>query len=148
MGDENESILIHNNRRIIAVTCAAVALLVAGFVAFTWVAPVVPEKSVAQQWNEAISRLGIEPVYPPQEDIAVGDVFVILTNDELNEVEKEPLAGRSMKIWHVDMTTKLENAYADIYRFPETPDAPAQGRAWKLAAANGPVFRPDVPRTD
>ncbi|CCD85171.1 exported protein of unknown function [Bradyrhizobium sp. ORS 285] len=148
MSDENESNLIQHNRRIIAGTCAAVALLVAGAVAFTWVSPVVPEKSVAQQWNEAISRLGIEPVYPPQEDIAVGDVFVILTKDELNEVEKEPLAGRSMRIWHVDMTSKIENAYAEIYRFPETPDAPAQGRAWKLGAANGPVFRPGVPRTD
>ncbi|MGY8635588.1 hypothetical protein RAD15_24235 [Bradyrhizobium sp. 14AA] len=46
------------------------------------------------------------------------------------------------------MTAKLEKAYADVYRFPETPEPPSEGKAWKLAQANGPIFRPASPRTD
>ncbi|MBB5052785.1 hypothetical protein HNQ36_002759 [Afipia massiliensis] len=131
-----------------AVVGAAALVLIIGYFAFRWVSPAPEEKSVAQQWNEAISRLGIEPVYPPQEDISVGDVFVILTEDALGNVEKEPLAGRAMKLWHIDMTEKLERAYSEIYRFPETADPPSEGKPWKFAAAEGSVFKSKSPRTD
>src|SRR5712691_7504832 len=29
--------------------------------------------SLEAQWNKTIARLGIEPVFPPEEDLAVGD---------------------------------------------------------------------------
>src|SRR6516165_6782094 len=31
--------------------------------------------SVAMEWNESVQRIGINPVYPPQEDLHVGDIF-------------------------------------------------------------------------
>jgi hypothetical protein len=127
---------------------AFVALLLFAFFAYRWVAPVPEEKTVAQQWNEAISRLGIEPIYPPQEDIAVGDVFVLITEDALSDVAKEPLAGRALKLWHLDLTEKLEQTYAEMYKFPETPDPPPDGKPWKFTSSTTSVFRLGSPRGD
>ena len=31
---------------------------------------------VAKAWNDSIARLGIQPVYPPEEDLVVGDIWV------------------------------------------------------------------------
>ncbi|MCK1654670.1 hypothetical protein IVA88_24955 [Bradyrhizobium sp. 149] len=135
-------------RRIGLALVGFLALLVFGFFAYRWVAPVPEEKTVAQQWNEAISRLGIEPIYPPQEDVAVGDVFVLITEDALSDVAKEPLAGRALKLWHMDLTEKLEQTYAEMYRFPETPDPPAEGKPWKLASSTASVFKSGSPRGD
>jgi hypothetical protein len=125
-----------------------VALFLFAFFAYRWVAPVPEEKTVAQQWNEAISRLGIEPIYPPQEDIAVGDVFVLITEDALGDVAKEPLAGRALKLWHLDLTEKLEQTYAEMYKFPETPDPPPDGKPWKFTSSATSVFRRGSPRGD
>lgn len=133
---------------IAATTAACVFAAIVGYLLFRWVQPISEEKSVAQQWNEAIARLGIEPVYPPQEDISVGDVFVILTEDVLGNVEKEALAGRALKVWHIDLTAKLEKAYSEIYRFPETTDPPIEGKPWKFAPAEGTVFKSAAPRAD
>ncbi|MFP3711255.1 hypothetical protein SB783_45540, partial [Paraburkholderia sp. SIMBA_009] len=35
----------------------------------------VTDDYLPKRWNESIRRLGIEPVYPPQEDIYVGDII-------------------------------------------------------------------------
>src|SRR3954447_8722369 len=39
-------------------------------------------ETVARAWNRTISKLDIEPLFPPQEDTYVGDVFVIVANGE------------------------------------------------------------------
>ncbi|MGO8565328.1 hypothetical protein ACC743_38815, partial [Rhizobium ruizarguesonis] len=36
------------------------------------------DDSVPKSWNTAIERLGITPLYPPQEDVFVGDVLLAL----------------------------------------------------------------------
>jgi hypothetical protein len=134
--------------RIGLVASVVVGVLLIASLALRWVAPMPEEKSVAQQWNEAISRLGIEPVYPPQEDIAVGDVFVVITDDALSDIAKEPLAGRALKLWHINLTEKLKQTYAEMYEFPETPDPPADGKPWKFAASATSVFKLDPTRGD
>ncbi len=70
-----------------------------------------PKLSVAKQWNEAIQKLGFEPVYPPVEDIQVGDVFAMITDDEASDsAADEPFAGRSIKLLHLDLTREIEDA--------------------------------------
>lgn len=127
---------------------ALVLLIVVGTLSYRWVSPIPEEKSVAQQWNEAVAKLGIEPVYPPQEDIAVGDVFVIITDDAKTDLNKEPLAGRALKLWHLDLTEQLKQTYTDMYRFPETPDPPADGKPWKLKSSSTSVFKSEPERGD
>jgi hypothetical protein len=100
------------------------------------------EPSVAQQWNESIQRLGFEPVYPPVEDIVVGDVLAMISDDAAHDISSEPFAGRSIKLVHLDLTDEIERAYRDIYQFPDTiarPSTPAE--LWPQAAANGSIFK-------
>lgn len=37
------------------------------------------QKSVPEQWSADVLSLGIEPIYPPTNDIQVGDIFAIVT---------------------------------------------------------------------
>lgn len=124
-------------------------VIIVGFVAVTFFAlrwafgPVEPQKSVAAQWNEAIRRLGIEPVYPPQEDLAVGDLFALVTADALEDIHQDPLAGRAMKLWHLDLTTDIEDTYKTMYHFPDRPG----GKENAMPAAD-PIFKTGMSRTD
>ncbi|MGY2811968.1 hypothetical protein [Bradyrhizobium sp. USDA 4506] len=135
-------------KRIAIGVVALGALGAAAYFSFRWVEPVPAEMSVAQQWNEAIARLGIEPVYPPQEDIAVGDVFVLITDDALKNLEKEPIAVKALKLWHLDLSAQLEQTYAEMYKFPETPDPPGDGKPWKFTSSQNSIFGTQTTRGD
>src|SRR4051794_29850183 len=41
------------------------------------------QETITRQWNSTIFRLGIEPIYPPQEDISAGDIYLVIVNDAL-----------------------------------------------------------------
>jgi hypothetical protein len=81
---------------------AAVAVIAATFlivVGVRWLASDDPQQGadtdtdVEAQWDSTIHRLGIEPIYPPQEDLVVGDVLVTVIGDE----EQHPSAhGRKV----------------------------------------------------
>ncbi|WP_146618867.1 hypothetical protein [Rhodoplanes elegans] len=102
------------------------------------------EESVAKQWNSAIAKLGLDPIYPPQEDIAVGDIFLILTDDALGEKASETLQGRSLKIWHVDLSADLKTAYKQTFIFPETAPRPkGNDEIWPQTVAQTSIF--DLP---
>ena len=107
------------------------------------------QKSVSEQWNEAIAQLGIEPVYPPQEDISVGDVFAIITDDAHFNISAAPLPGRSVKIAHIDVTKDIEDAYKETYKFPDTNIKPASpSEIWKQARSDGSLFVIPLPRSE
>ncbi|PTM39361.1 hypothetical protein [Bosea sp. 124] len=99
-----------------------------------------PSAPVSQQWIEAISQFGIEAAYPPQEDLAVGDVFAFISGDAKRDVSSDPLPLRALKLFHIDLTEELKDAYRAIYRFPSTTDRPARGQVWRHAAATGAIF--------
>jgi hypothetical protein len=105
------------------------------------------ERSVAQQWNDAITRLGIEPVYPPVEDIAVGDILAMITEDAASDLASEPLAGRSLKLVHLDLTAEIEKTYKQTYQFPATTARPqADGQIWAQTTAMESLFKPPTVR--
>ncbi len=54
---------------------------------------------VAKAWNDSIARLGIQPVYPPEEDVVVGDVWVSVAGAP----QDIPLLGKSVRIAHIDV---------------------------------------------
>jgi hypothetical protein len=136
--------------RYVAFVAAAIAFIVILAAATQWASSVAPvEQSIAQQWNDAIKRLGFEPVYPPVEDIAVGDVFAIITEDAAaNTIPGEPFAGRSIKLVHLDLTEDIENAYRQMYQFPDTIVRPAQSSLiWQQSVAQGSLFKAPAART-
>lgn len=74
--------------------------------------------NIALEWNETIKKLGIEPVYPPQEDLSVGDVFAVVTSDDLERTAARTFPSRSLKLTHLDLSASLAEAYKKVYRFP------------------------------
>jgi hypothetical protein len=44
--------------------------------------------SIEENWNSTISSLGVSPIFPPEEDLVVGDVLAVVTND----LDADPIA--------------------------------------------------------
>jgi hypothetical protein len=82
--------------------------------------------NVVAQWNNTIAKLGIEPVFPPEEDVYVGDLFAVITEDRRSEgsIAKEPLLNRAIKIDHIDLTDELNRTYNAVPIFPKTAPRP------------------------
>jgi hypothetical protein len=94
------------------VTWVLPAAIVAGFfvvVIRPWEDPVPLQEDVASLWSESVSRLGIEPLFPPQEDFHVGDVYAVISAyDEADGTTREkapdrPLLRKSAKIGHINL---------------------------------------------
>ncbi|NKL40053.1 hypothetical protein GFL57_03325 [Rhizobium leguminosarum bv. viciae] len=68
------------------------------------------DDSVPKSWNTAIERLGITPLYPPQEDVFVGDVLLSVTPSKLkfsnlgDDLQVEAITGRSVRVGHINLT--------------------------------------------
>jgi hypothetical protein len=84
------------------------------------------------EWAEVIRRYGIEPVFPPEEDFAVGDLFAqVVTDDDPdthsgNRVEPStPFRARAVKLDHVDVTGELVAIYKMVPVFAESDVVPA-----------------------
>src|SRR5262249_29404914 len=45
----------------------------------------VEDLSLEAQWNKTIARLGIKPVFPPEEDLAVGDLFAAVVEEDQSD---------------------------------------------------------------
>lgn len=67
----------------------------------------VTDDYLPKRWNESIRRLGIEPVYPPQEDIYVGDIIAEIVDSGHKfkslppDLESESFIGRYVKITQI-----------------------------------------------
>jgi hypothetical protein len=105
--------------------------------------------TVAESWDESISPLGIEPIFPPAEDVNVGDVFVVLTAEN-EKSNTSALLARSTKIAHIDMSQDIEDAYSKLPIFPDTaplPDKEGLPRPQIAAPEGVSVFKAKTPRS-
>jgi hypothetical protein len=94
-------------------------------------------RSVATDWTSSVGRLQVEPVYPPQEDIYVGDIFAKVTRSDDKFTMGNMLADHAIKLWHVDMTNDLRETYADVPVFPPTEPRPTRdGDIWPQKEAD------------
>jgi hypothetical protein len=110
-----------------------VVAMVAGFALLSWIAGEPAEnligpasnKSLAAAWGEAIQQFKIEPVFPPEEDLAVGDVLAYVVADKSPDPidYRLPLTSRAVKLAHVDLRAELEKAYAELPTFPDAAKA-------------------------
>src|SRR5262245_8955304 len=75
---------------------------------------------IAQAWNEGIGRLGIISVYPPQEDLRVGDIWAVVVQDQTT-----PILGKSVRIGRIDFRNEILEGDADRPLFPETTEVSA-----------------------
>src|SRR5215471_3349947 len=87
--------------------------------------PLDGQNSVATEWNTSVQRLSINPVYPPQEDVHVGDIFAVIKQSDESYPTSVVFADHAIKLWHVDMTEALKAAYDNVPVFPPTQPHPA-----------------------
>lgn len=126
-----------------------VVFLACGVIVFAWTlrsGPFGVGSSVADQWNQSIAKLGIEPLYPPQEDISVGDVFLVVTGDRLTGKLSDSFPVRALKIAHVDMNAALKAVYAAVPQFPLTAKGERNGNGPEQNAADHSIFDPPASR--
>jgi hypothetical protein len=117
--------------------------------------------SLEAEWNDTISKLGIEPAYPPEEDLAVGDILAVVITDgesDLQFIDKKvgpntPYLKRSVKLAHVDVRKDLAAAYEMLPIFSRkiaVPATPAQKQDPRSHIREPPasepgLFMPGVP---
>jgi hypothetical protein len=156
-------------KSLLASTAATIAVLGAGYAAVQWLTPepvlIISQStpSLEVEWNNTIARLGIDPVYPPEEDLAVGDLLAIVASDEEDPNETKnnkldaasPILRRSVKLAHIDLREELGKAYAMLTVFPASasqPPAskpgPGQNDASAARLTGLRVFTEDMPKSE
>ena len=78
-----------------------------------------------REWSKNMRELGIVPVYPPREDVQVGDVYVYSIDPEDEKLIKEnsPLIGTVPRWAKLELRTQLDALYKARPEFPKTEDA-------------------------
>jgi hypothetical protein len=151
---------------------AFVGVGIAGFFFIRWLTSEPPEvptsKSLAAAWGEVIQQFKIEPVFPPEEDLVVGDVlaYVVADNDPVPVEQgvavdtidyRLPFLNRGVKLAHVNVRQQLQDTYGEFPVFPDAsslaaPDrkpaggdtAPPQGNVVRLFTQD--VLESNLPR--
>ena len=79
---------------------------------------------VAASWNNSISQLGISPLYPPQEDFFVGDLWAVIVGGT-----EKPLLRQAARIGHIDLTAEIikSNDNKLQINYLESDNKPATG---------------------
>jgi hypothetical protein len=83
------------------------------------------ESNVVADWNETIKTLGIEPVFPPEEDLYVGDILAVIVDDENPtqiKAKNRALLNRAIKLAHLNLHDELVKNYVELPFFPIDKD--------------------------
>jgi hypothetical protein len=141
-----------------------IAVLVAGFFIVRRLGGIeavkaYPEISVEESWNKTIANLGITPIFPPEEDLVVGDVLAAVVRDvdiQTNanahdvtidtQVAKKAFVSRPVKLAHVDVSKELDEAYGNLPVFPATVGTTTPLRSGIARAFSDAVLLSNVPR--
>jgi hypothetical protein len=82
--------------------------------------------SIEENWNTTISSLGVSPIFPPEEDLVVGDILAVVTSDldadpiaQVDKATKRTFVSRSVKLAHINVAPQLDEAYSSLPVFPE-----------------------------
>ncbi len=66
---------------------------------------VLKEDDIGLAWTNGIARLGIRPIYPPQEDLRVGDIWVIISGTSDNV----PVLSKAVRLETLDLRSEIFN---------------------------------------
>lgn len=64
-------------------------------------------EDIAAAWNQSIARLGILPVFPPEEDFHVGDVWAVVAEADESTT---PILGKAVRIGHISLRDDIKIA--------------------------------------
>jgi hypothetical protein len=118
-------------RRIVLSAAGVIVIagvIVLGVMVLTRSSEQLPLVDVEKQWRDAVGQYGIEPVFPPEEDFAVGDLFVeVVADNDSPKKEQGSFRSRSVKVDHIDVRRQLEQLYSLLPAFGEAPPPAAPG---------------------
>jgi hypothetical protein len=135
-------------RVIIGVIASLSIFIIASVIAAAWLGPESGDSQVIEEWNSTISKLGIDPVFPPEEDVAVGDIYAVLDDRAGQPSSRTALALRSIKLDHKDLTKDIDLVNKESYLFPDTPPRPEdQNQPWKQLPNTAGIMSHPVNRT-
>jgi hypothetical protein len=137
---------------------ALIAVLVAGFFVVRHLGAAatrtpVAEASIEENWNRTIKGLGVSPIFPPEEDLVVGDVLAVVVRDvdidsheQTNAVARRAFVNRTVKLAHVDVAQALDTAYQNLPVFPATVGTILPLRSGVARAFSDAVLLGNLPR--
>jgi hypothetical protein len=113
----------------------------------------VAEASIEENWNRTIKGLGVSPIFPPEEDLVVGDVLAVVVRDvdidsheQTNTVARRAFVNRTVKLAHVDVAAALDTAYQNLPVFPATVGTILPLRSGVARAFSDAVLLGNLPR--
>ena len=111
------------------------------------------EASIEENWNRTIKALGVSPIFPPEEDLVVGDVLAVVTGDvdidshvQTDSIARRAFVNRSVKLAHVDVSQALDAAYQNLPVFPATVGTVVPLRSGVARAFSDAVLLSNLPR--
>lgn len=100
-----------------------------------------PQTSIEENWNATIRSMGVSPIFPPEEDLVVGDVLAVVAGDldpdPIAQADKETrrsFVSKSVKLAHINVSPQLDDAYSSLPVFPEAFPADTQSPYRNLVA--------------
>ena len=95
---------------------------------------------IEHQWNESIGRLGIQPVFPPEEDFFVGDVWAVVAGPL-----DRPFLGKAVRISHLDLRSLITNhqhvpIFTETVRGPPNHELPFQNNKEADLQDDGKIY--------
>jgi hypothetical protein len=113
----------------------------------------IAEASIEDNWNRTIKSLGVSPIFPPEEDLVVGDVLAVVVRDvdidsheQTNTVARKAFVNRTVKLAHVDVSQALDAAYQNLPVFPATLGTVLPLRSGVARAFSDAVLLSNLPR--
>ena len=120
----------------LGIAAAIVAVLVGGYFlinALVFGSSDGDKASVEENWNRTIGSLNVTPIFPPEEDLVVGDVLALVVQDNDQDpvmnrtsaaLEQRSFVTRTVKLAHVDVVPDLIKAYSPLPIFPASGQPP------------------------
>ncbi|MFC0397990.1 hypothetical protein [Paraburkholderia rhizosphaerae] len=99
-----------------------------------------PTDWVSRDWAGSMATYNIFPIYPPSEDVHIGDIYAY----RLDEAKRgDGNLFRSVKLDYVSQTAALRAYYDHVPVMPSTSDEPSTGKIWRQLAA-GEAYQPSA----
>ncbi|GEM_PF-3756935 len=98
---------------------------------------------VAKQWAVTMRAYHIEPVYPPTEDIHIGDIYAV---DEDQPGDNTAPIALAIKLDDWPMRQDLENYYDNVPILLGAGGRPTDGTIWRQQAAMGGSITAHAPQ--
>lgn len=81
-----------------------------------------PERDISKQWALTVRNVGIQPIYPPREDVQVGDIYFsrVQPDEENRRMRERGYVPLDLWVAHLSLKEELGKFYSDRLLFGET----------------------------